>query len=117
MALNNAAKQGTDEKVSRKIVKLTRELAKLSSEKGGQILVDDWGPTPVPVVDYRIIDLQNKIDRLIRLKDVLELVPVSKSTWWAGVQSGRYPAAVRHLGSRITAWKLSEIMQLINREE
>jgi predicted DNA-binding transcriptional regulator AlpA len=41
------------------------------------------------------------------------LIPVSKSTWWAGVRSGRYPAPVRHLGQRITAWKAEAIRQLI----
>ena len=31
------------------------------------------------------------------------LIPVSRSTWWAGVKSGRYPRPVK-LGPRITAW-------------
>ena len=53
------------------------------------------------------------IDRLLRLNEVLELIPVGKSCWWSGVKSGRYPAAV-HLGTRITAWKFSEIMKLVN---
>lgn len=58
--------------------------------------------------------LEGKRDRLIRLKEVLELVPVCKSTWWAGVKTGRYPAPVHHLGPRITAWSMSSIMQLVN---
>ena len=53
-------------------------------------------------------------ERLLRLKDVLEMVPVGRSTFLAGVKSGRFPAPVRHLGPRITAWKLSEIKQLVN---
>ena len=28
------------------------------------------------------------------------LIPVSRSTWWAGVKSGRYPKPTRSLGSR-----------------
>jgi len=33
--------------------------------------------------------------------------PVSKSTWWAGVKSGRFPKPVK-LGPRITAWRAEE---------
>jgi len=42
------------------------------------------------------------------------LIPVCKSTWWAGVRSGRYPKPVRHLGRRITAWRVEDIRSLIN---
>ena len=41
------------------------------------------------------------------------IIPVSKSTWWAGVASGRYPKPVRTLGLRITAWRVEEISALI----
>lgn len=41
------------------------------------------------------------------------IIPVSKSTWWAGVKSGRYPQPVRTLGRRITAWRAEEIYKLI----
>ena len=37
------------------------------------------------------------------------LIPVSRSTWWAGVKSGRYPKPTRSLGSRITAWSVDDI--------
>lgn len=43
------------------------------------------------------------------------LIPVGKSTWWAGVKSGRYPAPVRTLGARITAWRAEDIRALIER--
>ena len=39
-------------------------------------------------------------------------IPVSKSTWWAGVKSGRYPKPVK-LGPRITAWRVEDIRALI----
>jgi prophage regulatory protein len=39
-------------------------------------------------------------------------IPVSKSTWWAGVKSGRYPQPVK-LGPRITAWRVEDIQALI----
>lgn len=55
-------------------------------------------------------------DRLLRLPDVLRLIPVSKSTWWAGVKTGRFPAPVK-LGPRTTCWRLSDIENLIKRDE
>jgi len=39
-------------------------------------------------------------------------IPVSKSTWWAGVKTGRYPKPVK-LGPRITAWRVEDIRTLI----
>lgn len=40
------------------------------------------------------------------------IIPVSKSTWWAGVRAGRYPPPVK-LGERITAWHVDAIRALI----
>ncbi|WP_045738700.1 AlpA family phage regulatory protein [Xanthomonas sp. MUS 060] len=42
------------------------------------------------------------------------LIPVSRSTWWAGVRSGRYPQPVK-LGERCTAWRVEDIRELIER--
>jgi len=41
------------------------------------------------------------------------VIPVSKSTWWEGVRTGRYPQPVRTLGTRITAWRVQDIRALI----
>ena len=49
-----------------------------------------------------------------RIKLILSLVPVSKSTWWAGVKSGRFPKAYK-LGPRTTAWKAEDIKELLER--
>ena len=40
------------------------------------------------------------------------IIPVSLSSWWAGVKSGRPPKPVK-LGPRTTAWRVSEIRTLI----
>lgn len=40
------------------------------------------------------------------------IIPVSKSTWWLGVKTGRYPQPVK-LGPRITAWRVEDIRALI----
>jgi prophage regulatory protein len=41
------------------------------------------------------------------------IIPVSRSTWWAGIRSGRYPQPVRTLGARITCWRVEDIRALI----
>ena len=48
----------------------------------------------------------------VRLEQVLEVIPVSRSTWFRGVQSGRYPKPVK-LGSRASAWRVEEVRQCI----
>ena len=53
-------------------------------------------------------------DRLIRLREVLQRLPISKSTWWEGVRSGKFPKPVK-LGSRLTCWRLSDILELVER--
>lgn len=45
-------------------------------------------------------------------QDSVALIPVSKSTWWAGVKNGRFPAPVK-LTERTTAWKAEDILNLI----
>jgi prophage regulatory protein len=40
------------------------------------------------------------------------VIPVSKSTWWAGVKCGRFPKAIK-LGPRITVWRVEDIRALI----
>lgn len=40
------------------------------------------------------------------------IIPVSKSTWWAGIKSGRYPAGVK-LSERCTAWRVDDIRNLL----
>jgi len=48
----------------------------------------------------------------LRLKSVLELIPISRSSWYQGINSGRYPKAVK-LGPRTSAWRKSDIFRLI----
>lgn len=48
----------------------------------------------------------------LRVSQVLELIPVSKSTWWAGVKSGRFPKPVK-LGPSISVWKSEDIAAYI----
>lgn len=49
---------------------------------------------------------------LYRLKQVLERIPVSRSAWFAGVQTGRYPRSYS-LGPRTTVWRSDDIDRVI----
>lgn len=42
------------------------------------------------------------------------IIPVSRSTWWAGVKSGRYPRPTHALGERIAAWRVEDIRKLLD---
>jgi predicted DNA-binding transcriptional regulator AlpA len=42
------------------------------------------------------------------------LIPVSKSTWWAGIKSGFFPRPLK-LGPRITVWRVEDIRAFISR--
>lgn len=50
----------------------------------------------------------------VRLPQVLSHIPVSRSTWWAGVKSGKYPSAIK-IGANTTVWKAEDIHALIQR--
>jgi hypothetical protein len=47
-----------------------------------------------------------------RRKGIPPIIPISKSSWWAGVKSGRYPKPVK-LSARCTCWHVEDIRALI----
>ena len=49
---------------------------------------------------------------LLRLPQVLALIPVGKSSWWRGCKTGRYPKPVK-LGPRTTVWRAEDIAALM----
>lgn len=51
---------------------------------------------------------------LLRLPEVLQRFPVSKSAWYSGIKSGEYPKAVK-IGARAVAWRSQDIDDLITR--
>jgi prophage regulatory protein len=55
---------------------------------------------------------QNPDIALWRLPTVLAHIPVSRSGWWAGVKTGRYPQPVK-LSTRCVAWRSQDIAALI----
>ena len=58
--------------------------------------IDKLHPTPDPLLD---------------LSDVLTLIGVSESTWWAGVANGKFPPAVKC--GRRSFWPQSTIAAFI----
>lgn len=52
------------------------------------------------------------VNGLLRLPQVLALIPISRSGWWKGVADGRYPKPVK-IGPRVTAWKAEDIRKCI----
>ena len=50
----------------------------------------------------------------LRLPQILEIIPVSKSAWWQGCKDGRFPKPVK-LGPKTTAWRAEDIAALIER--
>ncbi|RII28907.1 MAG: transcriptional regulator [Geobacter sp.] len=40
------------------------------------------------------------------------IIPVSKSSWWAGVKTGRFPTPIK-LGPRTTCWDVRAIRDFI----
>jgi predicted DNA-binding transcriptional regulator AlpA len=48
------------------------------------------------------------------LHEVLKRYPVSRTSWYDGINLGMYPKAVR-LGKRTVAWRLSDIEGLIGK--
>jgi prophage regulatory protein len=49
---------------------------------------------------------------LLRVKQVLRFVPVSRSNWWAGVKAGRFPKPFK-LSERVTVWRVADIRKVI----
>ncbi|MBW2186923.1 MAG: AlpA family phage regulatory protein [Deltaproteobacteria bacterium] len=51
-----------------------------------------------------------KKDSLLRMKQVLEIVPLGKSTVWKMVAENKFPQPVK-LSERCTAWRESDIQR------
>lgn len=50
----------------------------------------------------------------LRLPAILQIFPIGKSTWWAGVKNGKYPKPIK-LSKRTTAWRVEDIKELIEK--
>ena len=77
-------------------------------------------PTGIPEGNgYKMHDLP--IDSFLRIKQIIGtktttgIIPISKSSWWAGVKEGRFPQPIK-LGKRTTVWRMSDIRQLVEKK-
>jgi len=59
----------------------------------------------------KLVDKSALADRLLRIDEVLALTNIGKSSWWAGVKSGKFPKPIK-LGERTTRWRLNDILEL-----
>ena len=50
-------------------------------------------------------------DKFLKIDDCLKIIPIAKSTWWAGVASGKLPQPVK-IGAS-TFWKHSDLQAFI----
>jgi prophage regulatory protein len=55
-------------------------------------------------------------DRFLRLEEVLKIISVSKTTWWSGVKSGKFPQSIK-LTARTTVWSELEIYAFIDEKK
>lgn len=49
---------------------------------------------------------------LMRIDEVLKIIPFSRSTWYGGVKNGLYPQPVK-IGVRAVAWRSDDIFKLL----
>jgi predicted DNA-binding transcriptional regulator AlpA len=56
-----------------------------------------------------------RLNQIIGSKTTPAIIPISKSSWWAGVKEGRFPQPVK-LGKRTTVWRISDIRHLIEKK-
>ena len=52
----------------------------------------------------------------LRLPQVLEILPIGRSTFWAKVKAEIYPKPVK-ISERVTAWRISDIQDLVAKIE
>lgn len=63
--------------------------------------------------DFGFLRLKQIVGDRRSTPPVHPIVPVSRSTWWEGVRSGRYPAPIKH--GRTTLWRVTDIRALCAR--
>ena len=61
-------------------------------------------------------DVPGRIDRVVRLPEVLLRVGVSRTTLYTMVRDGRFPAPL-HLSTRIRGWRLSSVEAFLSSTE
>ena len=58
--------------------------------------------------------MKKREEKFLRLQQVLDIIPISRSAWWQGCKDGRYPKPIK-LAPRTSVWKASEIYELVDK--
>jgi predicted DNA-binding transcriptional regulator AlpA len=53
------------------------------------------------------------IDGLLRIPQILKIIPVSESGLFAMIKEGRFPKPIK-LGAKTSVWKVTDIQEYIN---
>lgn len=57
--------------------------------------------------------MDTSLDGFLRINQIIpSIIPISRSSWYAGVKDGRYPKPVK-LGLRTTVWRVRDIKKII----
>jgi predicted DNA-binding transcriptional regulator AlpA len=59
----------------------------------------------------KLVEKPAPSDQLLRIDEVLAMTHIGKSSWWAGVKSGKFPKPIK-LGERTRRWRLNDILEL-----
>lgn len=73
--------------------------------------MDTRTKTLPPETVHRNISTSQDPNRLLRIREVLQIIPVSKSCWWGWVASCKAPAPIR-LGQRCTCWRYADVIAM-----
>ncbi|HAT2138284.1 TPA: transcriptional regulator [Legionella pneumophila] len=70
----------------------------------------------IPIEGYYLLDGYLRAKQILgdpsAIPPMPPIIPVSKSTWWDGVKSGRFPKPIKP-SPGITLWKVEDIRKLI----
>ena len=68
-----------------------------------KISVEQFSPERLPEVGF------------LRIKQIIpDIIPISRSAWWLGIKTGRYPKGVK-LSERTTVWRKKDIEALCDK--
>ncbi|HOO50448.1 MAG TPA: AlpA family phage regulatory protein [Alphaproteobacteria bacterium] len=56
-----------------------------------------------------------RLNQIVGSKTTPAIIPISKSSWWAGVKEGRFPQPIK-LGKRTTVWRVEDIRLLFEKK-
>lgn len=82
----------------------------MKTDAAGEGLLKDFEMVKIDIPSEGFLRVSQIIGD--RKKNLAPIIPVSKSTWWEGVASGRFPKPIK-LSPRVTVWRVEDIRALI----